>query len=233
MRNFGYEFQKKFYGNIRAFLEYLYRETGDTTFRELKEVLDRPKRPSEKLNKIIIRPVDVENVIKGIYNTPRSPYHAPRKYAYFRIKHIANTLFLAYTGQRPQSTTDRLTLEDFEKALKRNPLNAKDDDSIFPYNSLRIVLIDLDIKAHHTGMRVQPSHFRKFFEEMCNNVLMVHPGLRDYIMAHNTGSLDVQSYDGKLPTEIYHQYIEKWGRVNLVPGGASLRNLVDFIHHTE
>ena len=32
---------------------------------------------------------------------------------------------------------------------------------------------------------------------MDNNVPMVHPGLRDYITAHNTGSLDVQSYNGK------------------------------------
>ncbi len=175
----------------------------------------------------------MENVVKGICNTPKSLYDAPWKYAYFRIKHIANTLFLTYTGQRTQSTTDRLTLEDFEKALKRDPLNAKDGDPVFPYNSLRIVLIDLDIKAHHTGMRIQPSHFRKFFEQMCNNVLMVHPGLRDYIMAHNTGSLDVLSYDGKLPTEIYQQYMEKWGSVNLVLEGVNLRNLVDFIHHTE
>ncbi|WP_048092213.1 hypothetical protein [Geoglobus acetivorans] len=269
MRNFGYESQKKFYDNTRAFLEYLYKETGDLTFRELKEVLDRPQRQSKKLNKIIIRPVDVENVIKGIYNTPKSPYDPPWKYAYFRIKHIANTLFLAYTGQRPQSTTDRLTFEDFEKALKRNPpmlwipeekdkesfphwvplhpvvvewikpviefrhlINAKDSVPVFPYNSLRIVLIDLDIKAHHTGMRIQPSHFRKFFEQMCNNVLMVHPGLRDYIMAHNTGSLDVQSYDGKLPSEIYRQYMEKWGKVNLVPPGVKLEKLVSMLPHT-
>ncbi len=173
--------------------------------------------------------------------------------------------YLAYTGQRPQSTTDKLTFEDFEKALRidlptlrvfgvkakeflhripihpvvvewlkpviefKNLINAKDNDPVFPYNSLRIVLIDLDIKVHHTGMRIQPSHFRKFFEQMCNNVLMAHPGLRDYIMAHNTGSLDVQSYDGKLPSEIYHQYMEKWGRVNLVPEGVSLRKLINHL----
>ncbi|MBE8540267.1 hypothetical protein [Geoglobus acetivorans] len=62
---------------------------------------------------------------------------------------------------------------------------------------------------------------------------MVHPGLRDYIMVHNTGSLDVQSYDGKLPSEIYRQYMEKWGRVNLVPERVSLRKLMDPIHHTK
>jgi len=105
-------------------------------------------------------------------------------------------------------------------------INAKDDDPVFPYNSLRIVLIDLNIKAHHTGLRIQPSHFRKFFEQMCNNVLMVHPGLRDYIMAHNTGSLDVQSYDGKLPKEIYEQYMEKWKDVDIVPPDVKLEKLI-------
>ena len=62
---------------------------------------------------------------------------------------------------------------------------------------------------------------------MCNNVLMIHPGLRDYIMAHNTGSLDVQSYDGKLPSEIYEQYMAAWGKVNWVPEGVSLEELLN------
>ncbi|MDI3502938.1 MAG: hypothetical protein PWR09_1064 [Archaeoglobi archaeon] len=26
------------------------------------------------------------------------------------------------------------------------------------------------------GMMIRPSHPRKFFEQMCNNVLMIHPG---------------------------------------------------------
>ncbi len=95
----------------------------------------------------------------------------------------------------------------------RHLINAKDDDPVSLYNSLRIVLIDLDVKAHHTGLRIQPFHLRKFFEQMCNNVLMVHLGLRDYITAHNTGSLDVQSYDGRISSEIYQQYMEKWGLI--------------------
>jgi len=61
--------RKKFYSKARNFLEYLYRETGDVTFRELKEVLDRPQRPSKKLKKIIIRPVDVEKCDKKDFIT--------------------------------------------------------------------------------------------------------------------------------------------------------------------
>ena len=48
-------------------------------------------------------------------------------------------------------------------------------------------------------------------------------------MAHNTGSLDVQSYDGKLPSEIYEQYMVAWEKVNLVPEGVKLEELVKYL----
>jgi len=48
-------------------------------------------------------------------------------------------------------------------------------------------------------------------------------------MAHNTGSLDVQSYDGKLPSEIYQQYMDK-GEVNLIPPEVKLESLVKHLH---
>jgi len=106
MSNFSYESQKKFYDNTRAFLEYLYKETGDMTFRELKEILDRPQRPSKKLNKIIIRSVDVENVIKAIYRIPKSHYDPAWKYAYYRIKHIVIPCFwhIQVRGLNPHQT---------------------------------------------------------------------------------------------------------------------------------
>ena len=87
----------------------------------------------------------------------------------------------------------------------------------------------LNIKAVHTGRKISFSHLRKFFEQMCNNVLMIHPGLRDYIMAHNTGSLDVQSYDGKLLSEIYEQYMAAWRKVNLVPKEVKLETIIQHI----
>jgi integrase len=105
-------------------------------------------------------------------------------------------------------------------------LMKKDREIAFGYYALRKLLDDLNIKAIHTGRKIAISHMRKFFEQMCNNVLMVHPGLRDYIMAHNTGSLDVQSYDGKLPSEIYEQYMMAWKDVNLVPEEVNLKALI-------
>jgi len=206
----------------------------------------------------VLREPDIHNLVKAVWNFPFTPY--------LKLKLIAGILFAAYTGQRPDATTGKLTFEDFEEALKRDPPmlwipEEKDKESfphwvplhpvvvewvkaviklkhigqskrIFPYDLIRKALDELDIKAVHTGRKITYSHLRKFFEQMCNNVLMVHPGLRDYIMAHNTGSLDVQSYDGKLPSEIYEQYMAAWGKVNLVPEEVRLGDLLKAINTT-
>ncbi|WP_156786060.1 hypothetical protein [Archaeoglobus veneficus] len=37
---------------------------------------------------------------------------------------------------------------------------------------------------------------------------------------------DVQSYDEKLPNEIYEQYMAAWGKVNLVPEEVRLEGLI-------
>jgi len=110
----------------------------------------------------------------------------------------------------------------------------------FSYYTMRKLFDRLNVKATHTGNKIACSHLRKFFKQMCNNVLTVrlldgrvvpaiHPGLRDYIMAHNTGSLDVQSYDGKLPEEIYEQYMMGWRRVKLVPEEMELKKLLRYL----
>ncbi len=107
-------------------------------------------------------------------------------------------------------------------------------DRILLYDQVRAVFDKINVKAIHTGRKITYSHLRKFFKQMCNNVLVVqlpderivpamYPGLRDYIMAYNTGSLDIQSYDGKLPSEIYQQYMEKWKDVNLVPKNLQIK----------
>jgi integrase len=249
--NYGFEAQAKYHSNIKNFLEWLYKKTGNHFFRDLKEVLEPPKRDSKKLNPIIIREEDVKNIIRAIWKGNYPPF--------LKLKYIAGILFASYTGQRPESTIGKITVGEFKEALSRNPpvlwipenkdkerfphwvplhpvvvkwvgayvsLMKKDREIAFGYYALRKLLDDLNIKAIHTGRKIAISHMRKFFEQMCNNVLMVHPGLRDYIMAHNTGSLDVQSYDGKLPSEIYEQYMMAWKDVNLVPEEVNLKALI-------
>ncbi len=261
MQNFGYEGQRHSYLHFRAFLKYLYKLSRDPLLLDFMELMTRPKRPSKKINPIILREPDVKNLINAVYNIPPSPYDPAYRTAYHKLKFIAAILFAAYTGQRPQATIAKLSFEDLTTALERNPpmlwvpeekdkerfphwvplhpvvvgwlkpvleyKHLAQSDRPFPYDPLRKLIDRIGVKAVHTGRKITYSHLRKFFEQMCNNVLMVHPGLRDYIMAHNTGSLDVQSYDGKLPSEIYEQYMAAWKDVNLVPEEVRLEKLVN------
>ncbi len=252
-QKYEYEGQSKFHSNTKNFLGWLYKMTGNQYYRELQEILETPVRPSKKLNLILVREDDIRNLISSLWklNHPDS----------LKTKYTTAILFLAYTGQRPDATASKITVDDLKKALERTPpmlwIPEEKDKENFPhwvpihpllktwivkmlesidpqverpfnYDKVRKVFNELNVKAIHTGRKITPSHLRKFFEQMCNNVLVVqlpdgrvvpaiHPGLRDYIMAHNTGSLDVQSYDGKLPSEIYEQYMSAWKKVNLLP----------------
>jgi len=58
---------------------------------------------------------------------------------------------------------------------------------------------------------------------MCNNVLAVRfpdskvvsaSGIKGLHRGTQHGSLDLQSYDGKLPSDIYEQYMMTWKDVN-------------------
>jgi len=118
---YNYDGQCKFHDTTKNFLEWLYKRTGNPEFKELAEILERPKRNSKKINPIILREVDVENIITAIYDLPPSPYDPPYRWAYHKLKFIAAVLFAAYTGQRPESTINKLTFEDFEEALERDP----------------------------------------------------------------------------------------------------------------
>ncbi len=251
-QKYEFEGQSKFHSNTKNFLEWLYKRTGEDEFRKLQEILETPTKPSKKLNQILIREGDVKNLINALWESEEYSY-------YQKLKYTTAILFGAYTGQRPMSTMSRLTKEELEEAINRDPpliyiSEEKDKESfphwvplhptlvqwlrkylevmdpqteyLFAYPKIRKIFRKLNVKAIHTGKRITISHLRKFFEQMCNNVLMVHPGLRDYIMAHNTGSLDVQSYDGKLPSEIYEQYMKKWRDVDLVPEEVKLEGLV-------
>ena len=86
--------------------------------RDMKDILDGPRRPSKKINPILLREVDVHNVVSAIYNLPNDPHVPKLRHSYAKIKYIANVL-LTYTGQRPDVTISKLTFQDLEEALSR------------------------------------------------------------------------------------------------------------------
>lgn len=52
-------------------------------------------------------------------------------------------------------------------------------------------------------------------------------------VAPSTCGSDVQSYDGKLPVEIYEQYMEKWKDVNLIPKEINLMILTKTLSNSQ
>jgi len=110
---YGFESQAKHHSNLRNFLEWLYKITGNRYFRELKEVLEPPTRPAKKLNRILIREPDIHNLIWVVWRKDSS--------AYLKLKHISGILFVAYTGQRPMSTVAKITVDELREAVSRFP----------------------------------------------------------------------------------------------------------------
>ena len=115
----SYDVLRKYYTYTRAFLEYVYKVTGNPLARDLKDILDKPERPSKKINPIIIREDDVRNIVRATYNLPRDPHVSVERHVYSKIKFIAAILLAAYTGQRPDATIAKLDLRDLEDALSR------------------------------------------------------------------------------------------------------------------
>ncbi len=111
--NYEYATQCNYHSNIKNLLEWLFKKTGNPEFREMKEILEPPRKSSKKINPILIREPDIHNLIKAVWNTDTT--------LQFKLKHIAGILFAAYTGQRPQATIGKLTLEEFREAIQRDP----------------------------------------------------------------------------------------------------------------
>ena len=115
----SFDVLRKYYTYTRAFLEYVYKTTGNPLARDLKDILDKPERPSKKINPIIIREPDVKNIVRATYNLSRDPHVSVERHVYSKIKFIAAILLAAYTGQRPDATIAKLDLRDLEDALSR------------------------------------------------------------------------------------------------------------------
>ncbi len=269
---YDYQSQCKFHDNTSNFLEWLYKRTGNEEYRKLKEILERPQKSCKKLNPILIREIDIRNKLTAVWRANFKPYQKLRYIAgilfvsytgqrpdatigkltfdEFREVLSRNPPLLWIPEEKDKERFPHwvplhpVVVEWVRAVLEFEDIYASRTDKIFPYAVMEDLFSKkIKVYAVHTGLKITYSHLRKFFEQMCNNVLVVqlpdgrvvpamHPGLRDYIMAHNIGSLDVQSYDGKLPSEIYEQYMMAWKDVNLVPEEVRLETLIKQIEAT-
>ncbi|MGZ7112149.1 MAG: hypothetical protein ACXVIU_12700 [Halobacteriota archaeon] len=105
-------------GFVRAFLRYLTRVRLDSRYSIFEIFLEKPKRVKERMaiTPRIVTAEDIQGVLAHIKRAEQSGELSEARAREFE----AFTLFGAYTGQRPMSTTDRLTVGQFREALERD-----------------------------------------------------------------------------------------------------------------
>lgn len=100
----------------KGLLKYLTKTTFDTRFRAFELFLEMPKvlKTRKHVTNRIVPKEDVENVLKSI----EQAFNIGRIDHYHYLNYKAIVLFGAFTGQRPLVTIARLTVRQFEDAMK-------------------------------------------------------------------------------------------------------------------
>ncbi len=99
----------------KSFLEHLAKLRMDTRYLNFSIFLDMPKSIKEKKRTTdrVVTEKDVQNVVKFFVKKWKKGEISREK----ALSHVAQTLFGAYTGQRPY-TLARLRVDQFEEGLK-------------------------------------------------------------------------------------------------------------------
>ncbi len=108
--------KRKVLGFARAFLRYMSKIRFDERYIAFDLFLELPRAVKERkhVTSRIMTKEDVENVLKAIERA----YNGGRIDAYHYHNYKALVLFGAFTGQRPLATIARLTVGQFEEAVK-------------------------------------------------------------------------------------------------------------------
>lgn len=104
----------------KAFLEYLAKTHFDQRFQAFDLFLEMPKNIKERKRTTdrVITEDDIKNVIKKIVKSWRNG-----NLDYERaLNYVCQTLFGAYTGQRPESTISKLRVDQFKDVKNGNPV---------------------------------------------------------------------------------------------------------------
>lgn len=98
-----------------AFLKYLAKTHFDVRYQAFDLFLEMPKglKTRKHVTSRIITKEDVENVLSAIQTAYQNNEIDGDHYLHYR----AIVLFSAFTGQRPQATTARLTVGQFKTAI--------------------------------------------------------------------------------------------------------------------
>ncbi|MFZ0925414.1 MAG: hypothetical protein WCE82_10580 [Halobacteriota archaeon] len=111
--------KRKMLNFAKAFLRYLTKTRFDTRYKEFDLFLEMPKtvKESKRITQRIATIQDIKNLLSAIEEGGQNHEFTARQ----RQNYTALVLFSAYTGQRPLATIRKLTVGQFQAALRRDP----------------------------------------------------------------------------------------------------------------
>ncbi len=225
----------KFFMYSRGFINYLYKMRMDSRLHAYYSVFEKPKVRREKklMTSRIITPEDISKTLEAINNDNTQPRTTKDEF-------IAHLLFLAYSGQRP-ITTSRLTVKQFRQALQAKPpvlvVEAwQEKTRLEHYVPLHPAVVpyvekiiqnrnDNDIVFNHRQLqkwllktRVQLSRVNGKMElkdlrkafEQISDGIGFVDANKNFMMAHCVSGVNWTSYKQFLPESVYQRYFEKW-----------------------
>jgi integrase len=109
--------QRKVLNFSKAFLKHLAKTRFDLRYAAFDLYLELPKSPKtrKRVTSRILTKLDVENVLRAIERA----YEIQEIDRYQRLNYTAIVLFSAFTGQRPEATTARLTIGQFRATINQ------------------------------------------------------------------------------------------------------------------
>ncbi len=228
----------KCFNYSRAFITHLSKIRMQQSILAFLPFIEKPKIAKERkmLTSRIIIDSDIQRLVRAIDN---STLPDPKKLNYKTF-----TLFLAYTGQRPE-TAARITVKQVRDALKQDPpvltVKASQDkirlEHYVPLHPVIIPFLQKIIeKRKDTETFFQHEYFSRWlkknsislsktddkilikdmrkFFEQKSDEIGFTDANKNFIMSHGVSSINWQSYKQFLPENVYKRYMECWGKVS-------------------
>ena len=234
----GGDSRKKALGVVKRFLNAFFDEDTARFVKRLEQ--NKPRLP-RRMNKRILEDGDIRNIINSIQRDEERPeirqqhcalltfltYTGMRPASAIRLK--VGNIRDAIQKDKPCLLVDDSIDKTFtEHYVPLHPVVVKilgdvidgraDIEPVFT----SYTLLQRFLKDHPTPMINQPSlkvevrDCRKYMIQKSKVALKLNPEILDYIVSHNTSSLDRKHYTGYKPEVFYDEYMASWRSVNLL-----------------
>jgi hypothetical protein len=226
-----------------AFLKYLSKTHFDTRYRAFDLFLAMPKglKARKHVTSRIVTKEDVEQVLCTI----KKAFENEEIEKEYSLNYQALVLFGAFTGQRPQATTTRLTVGQFSAAVSQKkpvidvmpehdkirmqhycPLHPQVVGALQPLLNGREgepMFKQLSFERWLEQQKVPLLHVSHHFVpgdlrkfcEQQGDILQWDQSNKNYILTHGVSGVDWRFYKHPLPEHVYDVYMKYWKGVAL------------------